>query len=128
MNDKAILKLEFEPKHGRIMLAMAMNVPTQSLDKYSDQEVLVECLKYICEPYAIENVMLLSYDHKGYDPMCPRGYTDCVNDPAYIQYTSPEYYKELYGDKSPYEAAEECRKSVEEDPDEKYYCYDDEDK
>ncbi len=67
-------------------------------------------------------------ERQGYLPTCPRGYNDCIGDPAYIKYHYPDWYKELYGDKTPYEAAEECRKAMEEDPDEEYYCYDDEDK
>lgn len=63
-----------------------------------------------------------------YKPVCPRGYTDCVRDPAYIKHHYPEWYKDLYGDKTPEEAAEVCRKRVEEDPNMYYYCYDDEDK
>lgn len=63
-----------------------------------------------------------------YIPVCPRGYTDCVGDPAYIKFYHPEWYKELYGDKTPYEAAEECRQDVIDDPEEEYYCYDNEDK
>ncbi len=67
-------------------------------------------------------------EEQGYLPTCPRGYIDCVNDPAYIKHNCPDWYKELYGDKTLKEASEECRKRMEEDPDEKYYCYDDEDK
>ena len=63
-----------------------------------------------------------------YKPTCPRGYTDCVYDPAYIYFHYPDWYKELYGDKTPEEAAEKCRQKVIEDPDEENYCYDDEDK
>ena len=63
-----------------------------------------------------------------YIPTCPRGYKDCVGDPAYIKFYHPEWYKKLYGDKTPYEAAEECRQAVIDDPNEEYYCYDDEDK
>jgi len=66
-----------------------------------------------------------------YTPACPRGYVDCVNDPAYIKLHDPEWYAELYGDKTPEEAAHEkngCFDRLKEDPDEKYYCYDDEDK
>lgn len=66
-----------------------------------------------------------------YKPVCPRGYTDCVCDPAYIKYHHPEWYKEMYGDLSPEEAArieDSCYDRFREDPDEKYYCYDDEDK
>ena len=63
-----------------------------------------------------------------YTPTCPREYTDCVYDPAYIYFHYPDWYKELYRDKTPEEAAKKCRQKVIEDPDEEYYCYDDEDK
>jgi hypothetical protein len=63
-----------------------------------------------------------------YAPVCPRGYLDCVYDPAYIHFHYPDWYKELYGDKTPEEAAEKCRQKMLEDPDEENYCYDDEDK
>ena len=66
-----------------------------------------------------------------YVPVCPRGYVDCVCDPAYIQFYHPEWYKKMHGDKTPLEAlwAENgCMDSFINDPDEKYYCYDDEDK
>lgn len=72
------------------------------------------------------NLYLLK--HQGYIPTCPRGYSDCVYDPAYIKHCNSSWYKELFGTQSPYEAAEGCRQQVIEDPDEKYYCYDDEDK
>lgn len=84
------------------------------------------CLK-CCDNPLYANIPKISM-FKTYIPTCPRGYHDCVNDPAYIKYYHPEWYKELYGDKTPYEAAEECRQAVIEDPNEKYYCYDDEDK
>ena len=41
---------------------------------------------------------------QSYQPICPRGYSDCVHDPAYIKCFSPERYKELYGDMTPKEA------------------------
>ena len=66
-----------------------------------------------------------------YVPTCPRGYVDCVNDPAYILYHHPKWYKELFGDMTPQEAIHVengCVASVESDPREEYYCYDDEDK
>lgn len=63
-----------------------------------------------------------------YKPTCPRGYTDCIYDPAYIKFVHPEWYEELYGDMTVEEAAGDCREKVARDPDEKYYCYDDEDK
>lgn len=60
-----------------------------------------------------------------YRPTCKFGWDDCINDPAYIYATYPEWYKELYGDKSPEEAAadEGCAHCTEQ------CChYDDEDK
>lgn len=70
-----------------------------------------------------------TYRFMPYVPTCPRGYDDCVNDPAYIKYNYPDWYKDLYGDLTPEEASKQsCAKRIEEDPDEKYYCYDDEDK
>ena len=63
-----------------------------------------------------------------YVPVCPRGYLDCVCDPAYIKYYHPEWYAKMHGDKTPEEATEKCRQKVIEDPDEENYCYDDEDK
>ena len=66
-----------------------------------------------------------------YTPVCPRGYTDCVCDPAYIKHHHPEWYEELYGDKTPEEALNVengCMERFKDDPNEEYYCYDDEDK
>ena len=66
-----------------------------------------------------------------YIPVCPRGYVNCVNDPAYIKCHHKEWYKELYGDITPEEAIKiknGCLDKIKEDPDEEYYCYDNEDK
>jgi hypothetical protein len=64
-----------------------------------------------------------------YTPTCPRGYEDCVNDPAYIHCKHPGWYREMYGDLTPEQVSEKsCKLKVEDDPDEKFYCYDDEDK
>lgn len=58
-----------------------------------------------------------------YVPCCPQGYTDCVNDPGYIKYHYPDWYKDLYGDMTPEEAAkQDCC------PENFNRCYDDEDK
>lgn len=59
-----------------------------------------------------------------YIPTCPRGYDDCVYDPAYIKYNYPERYAELYGDKTP----EEVSKNGSCQTLEEYYCYNNEDK
>lgn len=67
--------------------------------------------------------------YQAYIPTCPRGYMNCVYDPAYIKYNCPDWYKELYGDMTPEQASEQsCAEKVREDPDEEYYCYDNEDK
>jgi hypothetical protein len=67
------------------------------------------------------------FDWVYYKPTCKFGYENCIHDPAYIYSTYPEWYKELYGDKSPEEAAideeEGCVSCTEDN------CYyDDEDK
>lgn len=66
-----------------------------------------------------------------YKPVCPRGFEDCVCDPAYIKFHYPDWYKELYGDMTPEEAIYKengCWDSFQNDPEMNYYCYDDEDK
>ena len=32
-----------------------------------------------------------------YEPVCPFGYTDCINDPAYIKWYHPDWYQDIYG-------------------------------
>ena len=60
-----------------------------------------------------------------YVPLCPFGATDCVCDPAYIHYAHPEWYKSMFGDKTPEEVANEtCATKEDRFP----HCYDDEDK
>lgn len=83
----------------------------------------------------IDNPIYANYPKKSkfsvYAPVCPRGYSDCVNDPAYIKFYHPEWYKELYGTMEPAEAIHKpngCLESFRGDPDMEYYCYDDEDK
>lgn len=53
------------------------------------------------------------------------------SDPAYIKCYHPSWYQKLYGDLTPVQALEVpngCMDSVRKDPDEHFYCYDDEDK
>ncbi len=63
-----------------------------------------------------------------YRPTCKLGWDDCINDPAYIHATYPDWYKELFGDKSVEDAVlddeEGCCRSCSE----KCCYYDDEDK
>lgn len=66
-----------------------------------------------------------------YIPLCPRGYTDCVSDPAYIRHYYPDLYTDRYGELTPTQAIFTkggCMDMMKADPDEMYYCYDDEDK
>lgn len=57
-----------------------------------------------------------------YTPVCPKGFIDCVSDPAYIKYYHPQWYGKIYRGLTPQEAADiYC--SVREEG-----CYDDEDK
>ena len=66
-----------------------------------------------------------------YMPVCPRGYSDCIYDPAYIKFNYSEWYKELYGNMTPAEAIlvpDGCMEKCKEDPDMDCCCYDDEDK
>lgn len=62
---------------------------------------------------------------KQYTPTCPRGYTDCVCDPAYIQAYHPAEYVELYGSLTPEEASElTCKDQIKADPYNQFSCYD----
>lgn len=66
-----------------------------------------------------------------YKPVCPRGYSDCVCDPAYIKANHSAWYHDLYGDIPPEKAIlveHGCMQRYAEDPNEEYSCYDDEDK
>ena len=84
------------------------------------------CLKCIDNPI-YTNFPRVSYFTR-YKPVCPYGYKDCVCDPAYTLFTNPDWYEDLYGNKTPEEAAKkECLKNYEKN---KKYCedYDDEDK
>ena len=69
--------------------------------------------------------------YMAYKPVCPRGFSDCVTDPAYIKFHYPDWYKNLYGDMTPEEAIHiegGCWESYQNDLEMNYYCYDDEDK
>lgn len=66
-----------------------------------------------------------------YTPACPRGYVDCVCDPAYIQHNYPRWYSKMYGNMTPKEAIftkNSCWDKFINDPDEDNYCYGNEDK
>lgn len=85
------------------------------------------CEKCRCNP----NYQNLFTYPKEYEPVCPRGYVDCVRDPGYIKFYYPDWYQELYGDKTPKEAIHipnGCFERFLKDPNEEGYCYDDEDK
>lgn len=64
-------------------------------------------------------------NERNYQPVCPKGYKDCVYDPAYVKHNYPEWYAKLYGSLSVEEAANQsCLAQINEE----YECYDDEDK
>lgn len=42
-----------------------------------------------------------------YYPVCNKGYVDCIHDPAYIKHFYPDWYEELWGDKTVEEAFQE---------------------
>lgn len=44
---------------------------------------------------------------KQYNPACPYRLLHCVNDPAYIKTHYPSWFEELYGNKTPWQAARE---------------------
>lgn len=96
-----------------------------------DENLCLECRDNPVVQRILMSLPRLSH-YLEYMPTCPRGYTDCVYDPAYIHFHYPDWYKELYGDKTPLDALwvdGGCMEKVEKDPKmEKYYCYDDEDK
>ena len=76
------------------------------------------------------NVPRISY-FMAYKPTCPRGYMDCVCDPAYIKFYHEEWYHDLYGDLTPEQAIHQeggCMERFKSDPEMNFYCYDDEDK
>lgn len=68
---------------------------------------------------------------QAYVPACPRGYSDCIHDPAYILYKHPKLYKEVYGELPPKEAIKVeggCIDLMLDDPKEEDSCYDNEDR
>ena len=67
------------------------------------------------------------FDWVYYKPTCKFGYENCIHDPAYIYSTYPEWYKELYGDKTPEEAATDEEEGCVSCTEDNCY-YDDEDK
>lgn len=88
-----------------------------------------ECVECIENPI-YENIPRGSR-FKAYNPVCPRGFTDCVYDPAYIYLYHNDWYHKLYGNISPEFAIyveNGCMESFLADPEMNYYCYDDEDK
>ncbi len=59
-----------------------------------------------------------------YKPTCPRGYKNCTDDPAYIYCFHYRMYKDIYGNKTPEEAAvATCFTKIINDPSEFNKCY-----
>ena len=96
----------------------------------NDKSICLECRENPVVQRILMTLPKRSYFME-YEPVCPRGYCDCVRDPAYIKYHYPDWYASLYGDETPEEAIFQkggCWDSFVNDPNEKYYCYDDEEK
>ena len=81
----------------------------------TDKSLCVKCM------YNPDYAYLVNY-FKPYKPTCPKGYEDCVHDPAYIYWIDRDWFRELYGNISVEEASKiSCNMNAD-------YCYDDEDK
>ena len=96
----------------------------------SDKSWCTECINFPIYQEVLAKLPKKSY-YMYNIPVCPRGYVDCVYDPGYIKFFHPEWYKELYGDMTPEEAIykkDGCHEKYLNDPNEEYYCYDNEDK
>lgn len=108
-------------------LKTAQMIQLEDLGKSGFMEYCFESMKWKLENGIKERKL----ESMPYEPVCPRGYLDCVRGPAYIQHHYPEWYKGLYGDLTPKQAIythNGCVDRMREDPNEVYYCYDDEDK
>ena len=82
-----------------------------------------ECAK--CKDNPIYKDIPIFSHYRAYIPTCPKGYEDCIYDPAYIKYRNSEWYKSLYGDLTPEQASKKsCAECFKEDSD----YYDNEDK
>ena len=76
-----------------------------------------------CTHSPVYRNVLKTNRYQEYEPVCPRGYKDCKNDPSWIKQYHPECYKDRYGDKTLQEAAEFCRIKMQNDPYELKSCY-----
>ena len=129
-------KWRFEP---RALPPDGLTVKQVIFDELPSRELIQDRAVHILReisPCTPKNILTLTVaDHaalhegRDYTPTCPRGYDDCIWDPGYIKHKCPDWYARLYGDKTPEEAAHApggCFDKFREDPEEKYYCYDDE--
>lgn len=81
----------------------------------SDKSLCIKC------QFNPDYEFLANY-YKPYEPTCPKGYKDCVNDPAYIYWIDRDWYNELYENMTVKEASQlSCNIDSSN-------CYDDEDK
>lgn len=114
--------------NGDMMVDFSINLIFSIDGQLVDECPLIEVKK----SYVSKNTLdVLQKSDEDYTPVCPRGFDDCVWDPAYIKHTDPDCYKELYGDLTPEEAIYMrggCNDKYTEDPAMEGYCYDDEDK
>ena len=95
---------------------------------YKHTELCNDCYDHPIIKQVLNSLPKQSY-FQFYQPACPYGIADCINDPGYIKVFYPEDYAEEYGDKDPEEVIKEngCLKNYREDSE---FClyYDNEDK
>jgi hypothetical protein len=116
--------------NGDMMVDFSINLIFSIDGQLVDECPLIEVKKSHVSKNALD---VLRKPDEDYTPVCPRGYVDCIHDPAYIKHTAPDWYKELYGDLTPAEAIHtrgDCYDLFKEDPNMDSHCYryDDEDK
>ena len=93
---------------------------------------------------AYKDELRAELEAEAYTPVCPCGHDDCSWDPGYIKHRYPELYQDIWGNKTPEEVVFEpngcwnceeailvsnrCIAGYQRDPNEEYYCWDDEEK
>lgn len=128
-------KYRFEP---RALPPDGLTAKHVIFDEAPSRQLLLDRAVHILNdihPLAPERVVEITAanlaEMNGYTPTCPRGYDDCVWDPAYIKHHYPDWFARLWGNRTPEQVAQSpggCFDKYKNDPEEKYYCYDDEDK
>lgn len=88
--------------------ALVNALPSMDIDKDSKISKVGAIADFICivASQPTINAIPVPCVANRYNPVCPIGKTDCVNDPAYAHFYHPEWYKEVYGDMTPDKVAD----------------------